>query len=484
MSAPAMVAASLLFASCSVSHAARLHTSSPERAIHALQRGTQVAGETTPRWTLSERMKHYKTPGVSVAIIDEGRVVWAAGFGVKEVEGAGPVDSTTLFQAASISKVAAALGTMHLVEHNVLSLDGNVNDALVSWKVPDNEFTAREKVTLRRIMSHTAGLTVHGFDGFQPGMSLPTLPEVLDGTPPAKNPAVRVFAIPGTVARYSGGGATVMQLLVTETVGSTFASFMRETVLEPLNMMRSTFDQPLPPAREASAAAGHDSEGAVIPGKRHVYPMQAAAGLWTTPSDLAQIIIEVQQTHEGGGEHVVRLGTLQTMLTPGMGEYGLGFGVEQQHPGLTRFFHNGGNDGFRATMTGYVERGQGAVVMINGENQELLFEILRGIADEYGWPDRFIKTINPFHLSAEQIARVAGDYRLEENTEVVVHVIAEGGDLYVQAGGDARQRIVPTSATTFIPLEGELDVRAELERDGSVQRILLRGGAHGARRIQ
>ncbi len=428
-------------------------------------------------------MTHYKTPGVSVAIIDEGRVVWAAGFGVREVGGAAPVDSTTLFQAASISKVAAALGTMHLVERNVLSLDGNVNDALASWKVPDNEFTAREKVTLRRIMSHTAGLTVHGFDGFQPGLPLPTLPQVLDGTPPAKNPAVRVVAIPGMESRYSGGGTTVMQLLVTETVGSTFASFMRETVLQPLNMMNSTFEQPLPPPREAGAAAGHDSEGTVIPGKRHVYPMQAAAGLWTTPSDLAEIIIEVQQSHQGRGEHVVRRATLQTMLTPGMGEYGLGFGVEQ-HPGRTRFFHNGGNDGFRATMTGYVERGQGAVVMMNGENQELLFEILRAIAEEYAWPDRFIKTINPFHLSADQIARVAGDYRLEENTKVVVHVIAERGVLYVQTGDDARLRIVPTSTTTFIPLEGELDVRAELEGDGSVQRIVLSGGAHGARRIQ
>lgn len=358
----------------------------PEQRIARVLAGLRPADDSSVRWSLTERMAHYKTPGVSIAVVDGGRIAWARGFGVKEAGGSDPVTPATLFQAASISKPVAALATMRLVQEGRLSLDTDVNELLTSWKLPDNELTRREKVTLRRILSHTAGLTVDGFAGFAPAEPLPTLPQVLDGVSPAKNDPVRVVAVPGTRSEYSGGGTTVMQLLVEDVTGIPYPELLKKTVLDPLGMTHSTFEQPLPAALAPQAAAAHDEEGKALSGKWRSYPMMAAAGLWTTPSDLALLIIDVQQTWAGASSRVVDRGTIRQMLTVEQPPFGLGFLVEGRGKDL-RFFHNGINNGFRASFVGYARRGQGAVVMVSSRGTELPFEILRSIAAEYGWPD-------------------------------------------------------------------------------------------------
>jgi CubicO group peptidase (beta-lactamase class C family) len=165
-----------------------------------------VAGRPVPPMTLSARMAGLKVPGVSIAVINDGAVEWAKGYGVVEAGTTNPVTSRTLFQAASISKPVAALAALRLVEQGKLALDEDVNAKLTSWKVPENEFTKTEKVTLRRLLSHTAGLTVHGFSGYPAGTPVPTLVQVLDGAKPANSAAVRVDVVPGTIMRYSGGG--------------------------------------------------------------------------------------------------------------------------------------------------------------------------------------------------------------------------------------------------------------------------------------
>src|SRR5205085_10557763 len=184
-------------------------------------------------------------------------------FGITEAGGTTPVTTRTLFQAGSVSKPVAALGALHLVEERKLSLDEDVNRKLKSWKLPENEFTKEQKVTLRRIMSHSAGTTLHGFPGYTVGDPVPTLVQVLDGEKPANTQPVRVDIVPGSKWRYSGGGVLIEQQLMIDVSGKSFPQLMRENVFDKLGMKDSTFEQPLPASRVSSASSGNDITGKV-----------------------------------------------------------------------------------------------------------------------------------------------------------------------------------------------------------------------------
>src|SRR6185369_11936721 len=250
-----------------------------------------IKGE--PGWTIQERMKHYRVPGVSIAVINDYKVEWARSYGVKDVETNEPVTTETRFQAASISKPVTAMIALKKVAEGKLALDENINNKLTSWKLPDNEFTAKRKVTLANLLSHTGGLTVHGFPGYEVGKRLPTVPEILNGKEPANTPAVRVDMEPGTKFRYSGGGTTITQLTLMDIEKKPYPQIAQETVLGPLGMTHSTYSQPLPDDIRKQAASGHRQDGKPVEGKIHVYPEMAPAGLWTTPTDLATFAIEV-----------------------------------------------------------------------------------------------------------------------------------------------------------------------------------------------
>jgi CubicO group peptidase (beta-lactamase class C family) len=334
---------------------------------------------------LQKLMEVYKVPGLSVAVIDNFKIVWAKAYGVAEAGTATPVTTRTLFQAASISKPVAATGSLYLVDHGKLSLDEDVNRKLVSWKVPENEFTAEQKVTLRRLVSHSAGLTVHGFPGYAVDEPIPTLVQILNGEKPANTAPIRVDILPGTMARYSGGGVTIEQQLVMDVTGKPFPQFMREAVLDKIGMHDSTYEQPLPPARVAMAASGTRADGKGVPGKWHVYPEMAAAGLWTTPSDLARFAIEIALSKQGKANHVLSQPMTQQMLTPQIGNIGLAFFLgDKNNP--DQFGHNGSNDGFRALLTMYSDLGHGAAIMTNSDNGDVVAEyLMKSIANEYAW---------------------------------------------------------------------------------------------------
>ncbi len=348
--------------------------------IQRVERGLQSSG--AAKATIAERMAFYKVPGVSVAVVAGGKIEWARGYGLTAAEGGKPVTPDTLFQAASLSKHVAAMVALRLVDEGKLSLDEDVNQKLRTWKVPENEFTRTEKVTLRRLLNHSAGLTVHGFPGYATDAPVPTLPEVLDGRKPANTAPIRVDVQPGSLWRYSGGGYEVMQQLLIDVTGEPFPQLARRLVLDPLGMTHSTFEQPLPAQYQANAATGHRASGAALPGKWHTYPEMTAAGLWTTPSDLARVVIELQT-----GGHVLKPDTQRQMLTKIRGNYGLGVGLAETG-GQRSFAHGGANEGFRCQMFGYVEGGRGAIVMTNGDRGgELTREIFGSIAAEYDWVD-------------------------------------------------------------------------------------------------
>ena len=394
---------------------------------------------------IAERMKYYKVPGVSVAVINDGKVEWAKGYGVTEVDGSTPVTADTMFQAASISKPVAAMGMLALVEKGLLNLDEDVNAKLKSWKVPDNDLTKDQKVTLRRLASHSAGLTVHGFRGYAPGEAVPSVIQILDGQKPANSAAVRVDLLPGSKWRYSGGGITVMQLLMTEATGKEFPALMRELVLDKIGMKNSTYEQPLPANKTAKAAMGHRASGEIVKGKFHTYPEMAAAGLWTTPTDLAKFAIEIQQSKAGKSNKVLSQAMIVQMLTKQSGDYGLGIGLGGEG-NKASFSHGGSNEGFKCNLFAYSETGQGAVVMTNGDSgSQLAAEIFRSIAREYGWPDfkpteRVAGKVNP-----EVFKSYVGEYEI--NGKVVV--TTENGKLYLQPPNSGKEELLAASETEF-----------------------------------
>jgi CubicO group peptidase (beta-lactamase class C family)/predicted transcriptional regulator YdeE len=342
------------------------------------------AGTAPTQLSLSELMKLYNIPGLSVAIIENYKVVDAKGYGVIEAGSSTPVTTHTLYQAGSISKPVAATGALSLVEKDKLSLDEDVNVKLKTWKVPENDFTKTEKVTLRRIMSHTAGLTVHGFPGYDADDPRPTLVEVLDGEKPANTAAIRVDTTPGTLWRYSGGGVTIEQLLMMDVTGKQFPALMRELVLDKIGMNDSSYEQPLPATRAAMTAGGTAPDGTKIHGKWHIYPEMAAAGLWTTPTDLAKFAIEIALSKQGKSNRILSQKMTREMLTPVMNDVGLGFFLDKDNPG--QFGHGGDDDGFEALLTMNAETGNGIAVMANSNNGiALANHIIEGVVKQYGW---------------------------------------------------------------------------------------------------
>jgi CubicO group peptidase (beta-lactamase class C family) len=344
----------------------------------------QLGNDAPIKLDLTAVMKLYNDPGLSVAVIDGFKIAWAKGYGTTELGGKSPVTTKTLFQAGSISKPVAATGMLALVQAGKLSLDEDVNVKLKTWKVPENEFTKEQKVTLRRLASHTAGLTVHGFPGYDVDEKVPTLVEIFNGEKPANTPPIRVDIVPGTQERYSGGGVTIEQQLMMDVTGKAFPALMKETVLSKIGMNDSSYEQPLPAAWASRTAVGTQVNGKSIHGKWHVYPEMAAAGLWTTPTDLAKFAIEIALARQDKSNKVLSQKTTEEMLTPVLDEAGLGFFISKVHPG--QFGHNGADEGFQALLVMNWETGQGVAIMANSDNGiSVASEFTRSVAKEYAW---------------------------------------------------------------------------------------------------
>jgi len=418
------------------------------RAIASLRPSVEIEGRPASRWSLAERMAHYKAPGVSVAIISGGKVVWAGGFGVTEAGTNDSVTATTLFQAASISKPVTATAMLRLVSQGKIALDTNVNRYLTSWQVPDNRFTVTEKVTLRRIASHSAGLTIHGFPGYEAGKPVPTTVQVLNGEKPANTGPVRVDTTPGTIWRYSGGGTTIEQLILTEVTGEAFPALMKRLVLDPTGMTRSTYEQPLPEARAPEAARGYRGDGTMIPGRWHTYPEMAPAGLWTTPTDLAKWALAIAAARAGADTTLLPRAMADQMLTVQKGSFGIGPSLDGSGRSF-RFGHGGANEGFRADLIYYPEAGVGAAVMVNSDRGDDLYqELLYAIAAEYDWPDYAPKKVREVPRDSASLAPYTGTYILDFNQQTFPLTVSyEGGKLsYKFAGAPEGEELVPADS--------------------------------------
>jgi CubicO group peptidase (beta-lactamase class C family) len=337
--------------------------------------------------TIEQLMQRFNVPGGAVAVIKDFKIHWSKAYGIADVESAAKVDGATLFQAASISKPITAMAMLKLVEQGKLKLDDDINSVVQSWKLPDGPFTKERHVTARMLASHSSGLgDGFGFPGYNPDTPLPSVVQILTGQLPSNVGPVLMERPPMQAMKYSGGGFTILQLALTDTVGQPFPQILRDYVLDPLGMTNSAFEQPLSPARDRNSARGHDDEGKSMGAKWHVYPELAAAGLWTTPVDLAQFVIEVQKSVHGESNRVLSRAAIQDMLNPvGVGDYAVGLSIEKRGQGWY-FEHSGGNWGFICFMIGHKLNGYGLVVMTNSSNGQLLVdEITQRVERAYGW---------------------------------------------------------------------------------------------------
>ncbi len=463
-----------------VSLFALLATQRPAAADYetALLPPVLVKGETPHTVPLAERMAQLHVPGVSMAYIHDGKIAWARTYGVTKIGGPA-VTPETLFQAASISKPVAALAVLHLAQDGKLDLDRDVNSYLKSWKVPETEFTARKKVTLRELLSHTAGLTVHGFAGYERGTPLPNLTQMLDGEPPANSAPIRVEAEPGSRWRYSGGGYVVTRQLLEDVTGIPFPKLMQDLVLGPIGMTRSSYEQPLPAERRAEEAMAYDSDGKEIAGGPHIYPEMAPDGLWTTPSDLARYAIEVQKSLTGKANHVLSQPMTREMLKPGQNNWGLGPEIE---PGGF-FWHTGGNEGFRCELIAS-ENGEGVVIMTNGDQGgDLMAEISRTLAHDHGWSAFEPAERETVQLDKAVMQRYAGYYRIGRYT--IAEATLDQGALYLKVPGEAKARIYPASEREwfFTDINGGATFNPDAKGTETAMMVHFPHGDAPARRI-
>lgn len=395
-------------------------------------------------FSLAERMRQYGVPGLSVAVIHNGKLEWARGWGVRDTASCAPVTPDTAFQAASISKVVTAVLALRLVEQEKIGLDRNINEALHSWKLPLDPKLAPKGVTLRQLLSHTAGLGVHGFAGYVPGAPLPTPVQILDGVPPSNSGAVRSVLPAGAQFEYSGGGYVLTQLALSDTSGMPFAKLAQREVLRPLGMTRSAYAQPPSPSIRANIAFGH-ANGRPIPGNYHVYPELGPAGLWTSASDLARLLMDMQASAAGKKGHRLSPAMTREMLTPVKDNWGLGVALYTN--GSPRFGHDGVNEGVQSFMIAYVDKGDGIVALTNGGNgRRLMDEVVRSIATDYGWPDIAAPATEEKTLSLAELSKAAGRF-VGGGLNVVLEARPDG--LYANVGAPVAERLVTLSARRF-----------------------------------
>lgn len=450
-----------------------------------LMPGIIIAGkEEASHFNIHDRMKHYKAPGLSIAFVDDGQVSWARSYGYLSQDSLAPVNELTLFQAASISKPVAAMAALRLVQEGKLQLDQDVNAYLKGWQVEASPFTEGKPITLERLLTHTAGLTVHGFRGYAQGEPVPTLVQILNGEEPANSDKIVPDTFPGAIWRYSGGGYTLMQKVVEDVAGKPFPQVMQELVLGRIGMNPSTYEQPLPERLRSNAAVGHRPDGEKVEGNWHTYPEMAAAGLWTTPSDLARYIIEVQRSLKGGYTGVLSAEMTEKMLSKHLGNWGLGPALSGEGDSL-RFSHGGANEGYRCQMTGFAHKGQGVVLMSNSDNGiALIDEVLRAISEVYGWGIYTSQTKEVISLAPEQLERFAGKYRLPEQQIDLQLFLKEGQLRAKQLWDGAEYELYPESELDFFETGEGIVFRFGQSDEGRINGFSVYDGAYKFNKIE
>lgn len=427
-----------------------------------------VKGDSIKHFNIFDRMEHYKIPGVSIAIVENGKIKWAKGYGIANTNDSSKVDINTIFQAGSISKPVAALAALKLVEEGKIDLKQDVNYYLKDWKIPENKFTQEEKVSLERLLSHTAGMTVHGFPGYKQTDTIPSITQVLDG----EGNTLKIFVdtIPGSIWRYSGGGYTVMEKMVEDVSGLPLDEYMSKSILQVIGMKNSTYEQPLGAEYHSNASAAYDTEGKIIDGLWHNHPEQAAAGLWTTPTDLAKYCIEIQQIINGKENGILSKETIGKMLTKHKNDWGLGPLIQWEQDSLI-FRHEGKNAGFTNNLISFANRGNAVIVMTNADNGgKLIGEILRAVSNYYNWGISNPKFVEVIEVEEEKLNNLVGKYLLDFQVpgigDYIIDIEIKNNKLFVTDSNNGETNVLTAlDELKFIDLENGDEVLFQIGGD-------------------
>jgi CubicO group peptidase (beta-lactamase class C family) len=443
----------------------------------------QIEGETPGN--INDRMAYFHTHGLSIAIIKNYQILWAKGYGWADSSLKIPVTPQTLFQAASISKSLNSVGVLKLVQEKKLDLFADINSSLTGWKFPYDSLSRNKKITTANLLSHTGGLTVHGFGGYERGKERPAIEQILDGLKPANSAPVRSMYEPGLRSEYSGGGITISQLIVTSITHRPYEEYMQKEVLQPLGMTASTYAQPPVGVKPDLLATGYDADGNEIPGKYHIYPEQAAAGLWTNPTDLAKYIIETQLAYEGKSAKVLNQEITKLRLTPYL-DRSAALGVFIDSLDNTVYFeHGGANEGFRCQYYGSLENGNGVVVMVNSDNGNIIPELVNSVSKAYGFKGLLHSMVRKTVPVPDSVLQsYTGKYALTPT--FIITITKEGGQLFARATGQSKFDIYPETITRFFTKNFPGDLEFQRDRTGKVNSAILyqNGQHHEAKRVE
>jgi CubicO group peptidase (beta-lactamase class C family) len=443
----------------------------------------QIAGE-APK-SITERMAHYKVHGMSVAVIQNHHIVWAKGYGWADDSLKIPVTTQTLFQAASISKSLNAVGVLKLVQDKKLDLYADINTYLTSWKFPYDSLAKGKKISVANLLSHTGGLTVHGFGGYEQGAPIPTVVQILNGQKPANSDPIRSMYEPGLKSEYSGGGITISQMVVMDVTHEPYDTYMKKNVLDPLGMTGSTYSSPPQNVKASLLATAYDPNGKQLKGKYHIYPEQAAASLWTNPTDLAKYIIETQLAYEGKSAKVLNQESTRLRLTPYI-DKSAALGVFITGPDSSKYFeHGGANEGFRSQYYGSLTGGNGLVVMVNSDNGEIMQEVVNSIAKVYNFKGLYLSTVkNSVSVDDKTLDTYTGEYELKPG--FIITISKDGNQLYAKAAGPSKFAIYPEAKNKFFTKNFPSDIEFISGDDGKIASATLyqNGQQHSAKKIK
>ena len=421
------------------------------------------------KYNIIDRMKFYKIPSVSLAVINNGRLEWAKTYGYADIEMERLANAATLYQVASITKSVNGLAIMKLVQDGNLSMTNDIRNYLKSWTFPDNEFSKNKLITLKNLLSHTAGLSVHGFIGYRVSDSLPTINQILNGERPANNEAVKPIYPVNEHFEYSGGGYAVIRKILDDNISSNYDSLMQTLILRPLKMTNSTFSQPLLPQYK-NYAYGCDKEMQPLKGNYYIYPEQSAGGLWSTATDIAKFVLSIQHDLKGSQNSIIDKRLTEEMLTPVLNNYALGFGIVEKG-GEKYFWHEGESYGYNSMYYGSFTTGKGVVILTNAypsNGQPFIKELLNSVAVTYGWKDFYDPVKKKLTFIPDTLLdKYIGDY-YSENPQMKISITRNGKGLDLTARRP--EKMYATKPDTFFLASSPNDncVFSSSKKDGII----------------
>lgn len=353
-----------------------------DRAVNHLDNGN---GEIV---TVEQAMTMHGLQGLSIAVIDDYQVSWSREWGVRSVDNGNEIRADTLFNIASIAKPVTATLVAVLAEKSLIDLDEPVSTYLQRWQLPDNEFTRSKEITLRHLLSHTAGTTQHGYEDFYIGDKIPTLVDVLEGSELSATEKLDIDFMPGSQWRYSGGGYVIAQIAVEDHLHQSLAQLAAEHLFRPLNLANTTMLRPDETGFPANTAKAHDENGVVISTGLPICPQISASGLWTTPTDMALFLIEMQNALRGQETSVIHPAVARLVTTEVLDGFGLGWALFEPIGNMPSFSHGGANTGTGGRAYATMSGGKGIVLFGNGPNsvrEPVLAMIRESVVAAYEW---------------------------------------------------------------------------------------------------